>query len=131
MSATTRLFSIRADSAEPIYRQLVEQTRRLIASGQLAPGDPLPSVRDMAAALAINPMTISKAYSQLEADGAVTRRRGIGMAVAPPPTGTRTVAARIEILRPALERAADESAQLELPTETVVAAFKRILRGRK
>lgn len=131
MSVTTRLFMIQAGSVEPIYRQLIEQTRRLIASGQLSPGDPLPSVRDMAAALAINPMTISKAYSLLEAEGSVTRRRGIGMTIAPPPSGARTFAARLEILRPTLEQAAHESSQLELPAETVVTAFKRILKGRQ
>lgn len=131
MSVTTRLFMIQPGSVEPIYRQLIEQTRRLIASGQLAPGEPLPSVRDMAAALAINPMTISKAYSQLEAEGSVARRRGIGMTVAPPPSGARTVAARLEILRPTLEQAAHETLQLELPADAVVTAFKRILKGRK
>jgi len=49
------LFSISTGSPEPIYRQLIDQLRRLIAAGQLAPGDVLPSVRDMAQALALNP----------------------------------------------------------------------------
>lgn len=126
-----KFFTIQAGSVEPLYRQLIEQTRRLIAGGQLAPNDPLPSVRDLAAALAINPMTISKAYSQLEAEGTIARRRGVGMVVASPPAGAASVAARVEILRPTLERAAHESSQLELPPETVVSVFKRILKGRK
>ena len=127
----TQFFTIQAGSIEPLYRQLIEQTRRLIAGGQLAPGDPLPSVRELAAALAINPMTISKAYSQLQAEGSIVRHRGVGMVVALPPAGAHSVAARVEILRPTLERAAHESSQLELPPETVVSVFKRILKGRK
>jgi len=131
MTIDARAFSIRVGATEPIYRQLVDQTRRLIASGQLTAGDLVPSVRDMAAALAINPMTISKAYSQLKAEGLLSQRRGLGMAVAVPEAGAGTLAARLELLKPALERAAQESAQLELPPDTVITAFKRILKGRK
>src|SRR4051812_8992892 len=79
---TPLLFSIATGSAEPIYRQLMDQVRRMAASGQLAPGDQLPSVRDMAQALALNPMTVSKAYNMLEAEGVLARSRGMGMLVA-------------------------------------------------
>jgi len=126
-----RLFSVQVGSAEPIYRQIVEQAKRLIAGGQLLVDDHLPSVRDMAATHAINPMTISKAYGQLEADGAILRKRGVGMVVAPPAEGTRRQATRIELIKPSLERVARESEQLELPAEAVIAALKRILKGRR
>ena len=63
------IFSVVTGSGEPIYRQLVDQVRRLVAGGQLAAGDELPSVRETAQALAINPMTVSKAYSLLETAG--------------------------------------------------------------
>ncbi|UUZ56006.1 GntR family transcriptional regulator [Massilia sp. H-1] len=69
---TPQIFSIATGSSEPIYRQLVEQARRLIAGGQLAPGDAMPSVREIAQALALNPMTVSKAYGLLELEGALT-----------------------------------------------------------
>ena len=65
-SHSPQLFSIVPGSTEPIYRQLVEQVRRLVAGGQLAPGDALPSVREVALQLAVNPMTVSKAYGLLE-----------------------------------------------------------------
>ena len=61
------MFSLHPGSGIPIYRQLVDQVRRLIAGGQLPPGAELPSVRDLAVQYAVNPMTISKAYSLLEA----------------------------------------------------------------
>ena len=75
------MYSLNAVSGTPIYRQIVDQTCQLVASGQLPPGEHLPSVRAMAADLGINPMTVSKAYSLLERDGIVTRRRGLGMVV--------------------------------------------------
>lgn len=75
------MYSLNAVSGTPIYRQIVDQTCQLVASGQLPPGEHLPSVRTMAAELGINPMTVSKAYSLLERDGVVTRRRGLGMVV--------------------------------------------------
>ena len=63
------MFTLNPHSGIPIYRQLQEQVRRLVASGQLRNGAELPSVRELALAHAINPMTISKAYSLLEAEG--------------------------------------------------------------
>lgn len=76
------MFSLNPSSAVPIYRQIVDQTRRLIADGRLAPGDRLPSVRTIATELGINPMTVSKAYSMLDRAGVVLRRPGVGMVVA-------------------------------------------------
>ncbi len=103
----THLFSIVPGSSDPIYRQLVDQVRRLVAGGQLAPGETLPSVREVAQQLTVNPMTVSKAYGLLEAEGVLVRRRGIGMAV---------------------ERAAREARELELDPDTVLALFTHILK---
>lgn len=125
------LFSVATGSGEPIYRQLVEQVRRLVAGGQLAAGDELPSVRDTAQALAVNPMTVSKAYSQLEAAGVLERRRGVGMVVAAQHTRAQTKTERAELLRPILERAAAEAAQLEIDTATAISLFEKILKGRR
>jgi GntR family transcriptional regulator len=120
---TANLFSIATGSSEPIYRQLVEQVRRLAAAGQLKPGDGMPSVREIAQALALNPMTVSKAYGLLEMDGVLARRRGMGMVVA-----DFAPADRAELLRPALERAALEARQLELDPDTVLTLFATILK---
>ena len=76
------MYSLNPASGVPLYRQIVDQTRLLVAAGLLVPGACLPSVRAMAADLDINPMTVSKAYSLLEQAGVVERRRGIGMVVA-------------------------------------------------
>ena len=76
------IYSLSSTSVTPIYRQIVDQTSQLVASGRLVAGELLPSVRAVAAELGVNPMTVSKAYSLLERDGIVLRRRGMGMVVA-------------------------------------------------
>ena len=75
------MYSLNAVSGTPIYRQIVNQTCQLVASGQLRPGAHLPTVRAMAADLGVNPMTVTKAYSLLERDGIVSHRRGPGVVV--------------------------------------------------
>jgi GntR family transcriptional regulator len=127
-SSAAALFSVNAGSTEPIYRQLVEQVRRLIAAGQLAPGDGLPSVRDVASTFAVNPMTVSKAYSLLEAAGLLTRQRGVGMVVAASGDAAQDLAARLDLLRPTLARAALEAAQLEVSPDEAVTLFKELLK---
>jgi len=122
------LFSIATGSSEPIYRQLVDQVKRLVAAGQMAPGDGMPSVREVAQALALNPMTVSKAYSLLEMEGVLTRRRGLGMEVAARTGTAQSVQERAELLRPTLERAAMEARQLELDSDTVLSLFTQILK---
>lgn len=75
------LFAVDPQDDVPVYRQLMEQVRFLIASGQLAPGDELPSTRALSSELGVNPMTISKAYSYLERDGVLERRPGLPLVV--------------------------------------------------
>lgn len=82
------MFRIDAGSGVPIYRQLVEQVRREVMLGRLAPGDQLPPLREVVEALAINPNTVAKAYAELEHEGLVVRRQGMGTFVtAGPPAG--------------------------------------------
>lgn len=125
---TPNIFSIATGSAEPIYRQLVDQVRRMVAARYLAPGDGMPSVRDLAQALAVNPMTVSKAYAMLEAEGVLDRRRGAGMTVADQGDRQHRQRSKEDLLRPTLERAAAEARQLELDTESALALFAKILK---
>jgi GntR family transcriptional regulator len=80
--AARLLILIDPSSGVPVYRQLMDQVRFLIASGRLEPGDPLPSTRSLSAELGVNPMTVSKAYGYLERDGVVERRPGRPLVVA-------------------------------------------------
>ncbi len=121
-------FSINTGSTEPIYRQLVEQVRRRIASGQLSAGQEIPSVRELAQTLAVHPMTISKAFSLMEADGLLERRRGLPMVVAAQHTAAQPRTSRVDLLRPTLEKAAAESRQLELTGAQALTLFQKILK---
>jgi GntR family transcriptional regulator len=122
----TDLLSIVPGAAEPIYRQIAAQLRRLIASAQLVPGEALPSVRDVAGYHAINPMTVSRAYSQLESEGLLERRRGRGMVVAevrrPQPDGRR-----LEQLAPCLTELARQARELDLPAALVLERLRALL----
>ena len=121
------LFVIHPAAAEPIYRQMVEQTRRMIASGLLAADEAMPSVREVAAHHAINPMTVSKAYSLLEMEGLLERRRGKGMVVAAQRNKMKSQSARLDLIDPAIQALAHQAKELELPASVVIARLKEFL----
>ena len=84
------MFRIDPRDALPIWKQIEEGIRRLVGAGGLRPGRPLPSVRDLARDLRVNPMTVSKAYQRLADAGVLAVRRGEGTFVAEgPPQLTR------------------------------------------
>ncbi len=117
------MFSINPNSGEPIYRQLTEQIKRLVAGGQLKPGDELPSVRDLAAQYAVNPMTISKAYSLLETEGILARQRGKPMMIASQTVPAQSEPARLQQLLPQLTQLALAAKQLQLSKQTLLSAL--------
>ena|SRR5436190_4459125 len=85
-------FSVDSRSPTPIYAQLDRAIRAAIATSSLAPGMQLPTVRQLAVELAINANTVAKVYAQLERDGILETRRGVGTFVreAPTPQAART-----------------------------------------
>lgn len=121
-------FSILPSAAEPIYRQIVEQVRRQVTSGQWRAGEELPSVRALALEHAINPMTVSKAYSLLEAEGLLERRRGMGMVIAARQSTARA-SQRRALLEPTLQVAAQQARQLDLSDDEALALFRRCLQA--
>lgn len=121
------LLIVQPASPEPIYRQIVEQLRRLIAGGQLAAGDALPSVREVAGFHAINPMTVSRAYSLAEAEGLLERMRGKGMVVASTSRSSQTEARRLALLEPSLQALVRQTRELELPAELVLRRLTTLL----
>ncbi len=110
----------------PAYRQIMDQVKFQIASGMLAPGDELPSTRNLSAELSLNPMTISKAYSLLERDGVLERNRGQPLTVAAR-TGRPDPALRLEPLRQQLTAAALAARQLGVSRKDAVDLFKTLL----
>jgi GntR family transcriptional regulator len=84
------------NDSQPIYRQLRDLVVAMILDGVVLEGDPLPSVRNVAAEYRVNPLTVLKAFQQLADDGLVEKRRGLGMFV--------NVGARELLLRAERER---------------------------
>jgi GntR family transcriptional regulator len=72
------LFHIRATSGEPIYLQLMRQVKHAVATGALAPGERLPTVRELAGTLLVNPNTVARAYRDLEREGVLETAPGRG-----------------------------------------------------
>lgn len=99
----------------------------MIAGGQLKAGDDLPSVRELALAHAVNPMTISKAYSMLETEGLLVRQRGKPMQIAAENPLTTTKESRLAHLRPQLESLAMAAKQLEISNDALVKELRKFL----
>jgi GntR family transcriptional regulator len=119
------LLEIDHHSGVPIYRQLIRQIRQQIMTEGIKEGEQLETVRDLAAKLKVNPMTISKAYSLLEAEGLVERKRGIGLFVSKVKKGQMD---RIKagLLDSVLNKAAVTAIQLDVPEEEAVELFKKL-----
>ncbi len=73
--------AIQWSDGAPIYRQLKDRVIAMMLDGLLKPGDPLPSVRQVAAEYQLNPITVSRAYQELADEALVEKRRGLGMYV--------------------------------------------------
>ncbi|MGE5561393.1 MAG: GntR family transcriptional regulator [Chloroflexota bacterium] len=123
-------FHIDPSSGTPIYRQIFDQVRQAVAGGTLRPGDRLPSVRDLAIELAVNPNTIAKAYQELERGGVIETPRGRGSFIADASPGlSRTE--RLRRLAPALERLAAEAYHLGVSDEELLKLLAERLAERR
>jgi GntR family transcriptional regulator len=113
------VFILNPQSGVPLYRQLVEQVKRLVTGGQLAAGTELPSVRELALEHSVNPMTISRAYALLEQEGVLERQRGKPMRVAARPRNQAPLAKRLQHVERSVEELVLAARQLELSKKDV------------
>jgi len=120
----TRLLAIDPSNAAPIWRQIEDGVRRLVVSGSLAPGAPVPSVRDLARELRVNPATVSKAYQWLTAAGVLEVRRGEGTFVARRDAAT-VDAERRSLLDDEARRFADAARELDASRQEALEALRR------
>jgi len=128
MAASFR-FQVFPSSGLPIYRQIMDQVCQLVAAGRLKAGEFLPSVRQLAQALQINPMTVSKAYSLLEREGVVEFVRGQGMRVYDRnDRNSTTIQQREQALLPLLQQVVATAYQLSLDSERVKALMEPLLK---
>lgn len=126
MVASDFQFQVSVSSGTPIYRQIMDQVLILIASGRLAGGTLLPSVRELATHLQVNPMTVSKAYSLLERDGIVERVRGQGMRVNEP-AQKGSLRERREQIVPLMKQLVATAFQLGLRRKQVLSILEPLL----
>ena len=110
---------ISANDGMPIYLQIVNQVKYLVASGRLAPGEELPPIRVLAERLLINPNTVARAYRELEQAGVVTKRRTAGTYVsdAGSPLARRE---RLKILTERIDALLAEAGQLNVGIDEVL-----------
>ena len=108
----------------PIYLQIINQIKYMVASGRLAPGEKLPPVRKLAEQLLINPNTVARAYRELEAANILNTRQGSGVFVA---EGVSPLARREQkkILKERINLLLAEAKQMNITTETVVELIKQ------
>jgi GntR family transcriptional regulator len=125
------MFDINPTQAAPIWRQIEEGMRRMISLGTLAPGGPVPSVRDLAQQLRVNPNTVARAYQRLTDAGVFAVRRGEGTFVAEVPSQLKK-SERNEALREAAGQYAGTAlsvgATLEQATAELEQSFERLTR---
>ena len=105
-------FDVDSRSPTPIYAQLDRSIRAAIATGQLEPGGKLPTVRQLAVDLAVNANTVAKVYAQLEREGILETRRGVGTFVRESPSPQATRAHRERELRELIQRFVGDAALL-------------------
>src|SRR3954454_5847457 len=120
-------FHLEARSGVPTYLQLVQQVRQAIRFGVLRPGDQLPTVKEVVSSLTINPNTVLRAYRQLDLEGLVEGRRGVGTFVStrptpPPPEG-------VNALRTSLDRWVARARAAGLDDEGLGALFADAVRA--
>jgi len=115
---------IRIDNASgrAVYQQIINQIKRDIALGRLIKDEKLPTVRQLAAQLAINPNTIAKAYRQLEQEGIIVTRPGAGAFVASLDSSL-SEAVKMRVISEELERIVVEAFHMQIDSQTLLEWF--------
>ncbi len=119
-------FQINPHSGLPVYRQMIDQIKYYVASDTLKPGDQLPSIRELAQRLAVNPTTVVRVYSDLQHEGIVEMRHGKGAFVTD--SGHRMSATERErTLRDLARHLAVEAVQMGAPASQVLKVVREEL----
>jgi len=108
----------------PIYRQIIRQVQEALASGRLRAGERLPSQRELAQQVAVSPLTVKKAYDELEREGVIETRRGQGTFACARPETAVDPTAGLDRLTPLLRRVLGESWAAQIPLDAVIDALR-------
>jgi len=120
------LFHLNDTSGIPVYLQLKEQILHAISRGSLKIGDQLPTVREVAVDLSINPNTVNRAYAELERDGYLTSRRGRGTFIAETRTAVKGAATHHDRLDDVARRALEEGRSFGFTVDDLIDALHRV-----
>jgi len=124
LPSTTMQIRISSTDGAPIYQQIVNQIKYLIAAGRYATGDRLPPVRKLAEQLLVNPNTVARAYRELEGAGVIVTRQGSGTSIAE--NGSPLARAeKIRILTDRIDMLLTEASQMEVPLATLLKLVQR------
>ena len=115
------MVTINYRDGRPIYEQVKDDLRRLVVTGAMRPGEKLPSVRELAVSLAINPNTIQRAYRELESEGYIVSVPGKGSFVC---DGDQAARARRQELLERFEKMVKEMEQLGIPRRQLMDILK-------
>jgi GntR family transcriptional regulator len=118
--------NVTTGTGTPIYRQIVEQVRLAVATGELSPGQTMPSVRSLAERLLLNANTVVKAYAELVRDGVLEAQQGMGFFVAPK-RQIYSKAERLRRLRQAVGNLIHEAVFLDFSAEEILKAVEEKL----
>jgi GntR family transcriptional regulator len=128
-SKKLQLGPISSAAPGPLYRQIVEAMKREVSAGRLPPGSILPSFRALAEELLVSLITVKRAYDELEHEGIIYRRQGIGTFIAEQ-GAVRMRAAQGDVAREALRTAIDAGRQAGLPDAELIRLLREELENR-
>lgn len=117
------LVNLDPNDGRPLYFQIMDEVRRAIVVGTLKAEDPLPSVRELAGELVVNPRTVSQAYQELEREGVIYVRRGQGTFVS---TVKRSAAERRTLALAVAKRALLDARRNGLTAEELVMSIEKL-----
>ncbi len=116
------------DSAVPIYQQIVNSIKHQVATGRLKPGEQLPTVRELAAELRINPNTVARAYDQLDSDSVISTQQGRGTYVRERPDQQHLARLRQEELRAIMDGAVSRALSMGYTVQEIQTACETLLK---
>jgi GntR family transcriptional regulator len=112
------------ESSVPIYAQIIEQIKHVVATGRLKPGDQLPTIRQLAVDLRVNPNTVVHAYHELDSQGVISSQQGRGTFIAAHPDEGRLAEMRRDRLRAIMAGTLLEALSLGYKREEIRTAFE-------
>jgi len=123
------LFRVDPHSSVPVFEQIVHEVKGAVASGAIRPGEPIPSVRKLAVDILVNPNTVAKAYRELEREGLIYTKRGLGFFVS---EGVEAACKEdfLDRFRSEAERLVTQALRAGIAPETLFDAFEQVMQDR-